>query len=578
MLMNTEHWPLIVAWILMISFVHCKPRIVSISDQRQSCESFVYCQGPLLDIVQRARLFPDSKTFVDMSQTNSPEETFANFNDLMDTTENHPTKEQLVEFINRNFLQNSDELDYWSPEDYTQNPRILSQIKDKELKKFTGDLINIWPSLGRKVSEKVFKNPEKYSLIPVPNGFIIPGGRFKELYYWDSYWIIEGLLISDMDKTAKGMIENLLFMVEKYGFIPNGGRIYYLNRSQPPLLTLMANIYLEKTKDLAFIHKNIALLDKELTYWIEKKTIDINFNGNLYRMAHYQSESNTPRPESYIEDINTCSYFDTIKSQEHCYQGLKSGAESGWDFSSRWFFDHEGGIRTNLTHIDAQRVVPVDLNAFLCVSFAILSSFYMQLGDAESAQKWAALFEQWLNSIQEVLYNEEDGIWYDFDLTLSRPRKIFYPSNFAPLWAGTYNPIFKKEYGRRAATYFNRMEIAQFKGGIPTSLDGNNEQWDMPNAWPPLQEIVILGLWNTGEKQARKIAKYSAERWLEANLRGFNEQNAMFEKYDSTRVGQYGGGGEYEVQKGFGWTNGVALKLIEKFYTFKNKLEKTNLP
>lgn len=199
------------------------------SDPTQSCDSLVYCQGRLLDTVQQARVFSDSKTFVDLSQINSPDVTLQNFNDLMAATNDQPTKEQILEFVKSNFEDNA-ELVAWTPEDFTSNPGFLEKIKNKEIRKFASDLVGIWPSLGRKIGASVFGEPEKHSLIGVPNGIIIPGGRFKEFYYWDSYWIIEGLLLSEMYDTARGMIENLLFMVEKYGFVPNGGRVYYLNR------------------------------------------------------------------------------------------------------------------------------------------------------------------------------------------------------------------------------------------------------------------------------------------------------------------------------------------------------------
>lgn len=200
-----------------------------VSDPRQSCDSEVYCQGQLLDTIQRAGLYPDSKTFVDMNQVNSEEITLENFRQLMENTSNNPSKQDLENFISTNFNDNS-ELENWTPEDYTSSPEFLDRIKNKEIRQFASEIVAIWPSLGRKVADVVFTQPDKHSLIGVPNGFIIPGGRFREFYYWDTYWIIEGLLISEMTNTAKGIIDNFLYIVEKYGFIPNGGRIYYLNR------------------------------------------------------------------------------------------------------------------------------------------------------------------------------------------------------------------------------------------------------------------------------------------------------------------------------------------------------------
>ena len=125
------------------------------------------------------------------------------------------------------------------------------------------------------------------------------GGRFKEFYYWDSYWIVQGLLLCDMTKTARGILENFLSMITKYGHIPNGGRVYYINRSQPPLLTPMVNNYVTKTKDIAFLKKNIHLLEKEFEFWMKKRTITFRKDGKEYTLARYYAPSLGPRPESY---------------------------------------------------------------------------------------------------------------------------------------------------------------------------------------------------------------------------------------------------------------------------------------
>jgi len=130
------------------------------------------------------------------------------------------------------------------------------------------------------VKKEVKDNPELYSLIFVPNGFIIPGGRFKELYYWDTYWIVKGLLLSDMHETTKGVIENLLWLVQKLGLIPNGSRVYYEQRSQVPLLIPMVDAYYKKTKDHEFIKNNFHLLEKEFSYWIEHATVEVAFLPN----------------------------------------------------------------------------------------------------------------------------------------------------------------------------------------------------------------------------------------------------------------------------------------------------------
>lgn len=278
------------------------------AQHKQTCNNPIYCQGDVLHVVQTAKVFNDSKTFVDMSLVNPVNETLANFYAMMTETENNPSREKVQEFVNKNF-RSIGELEEIHPTDFQSEPKIVKEISDPVVRTFTKNLIGIWPSLTRKVSYHVFEDPDTHSLIPVEYPFIIPGGRFKEYYYWDTYWIIKGLLLSDMVETARGMVQNILSMVERYGFVPNGGRVYYLNRSQPPVLTLMVYDYMKYTKDYEFIRQNIATLEKELKFWLTKRTVPIRKGGKTFVLAHYDSSSDTPRPESYFEDIETCSVF-----------------------------------------------------------------------------------------------------------------------------------------------------------------------------------------------------------------------------------------------------------------------------
>ncbi|XP_050309911.1 trehalase-like [Anthonomus grandis grandis] len=529
-----------------------------------SCDDLVFCQGTLLDTVQKHKLYSDSKTFVDMTQKNDPNVTLANFEKMMTDKLNSPTKSDVQTFVQENF-EFVNETENWTPSDFVASPLFLTNILDADVKTFAKNLVSLWPLLGRKVTDSVKQYPNRHSLIPVNEGFIVPGGRFREIYYWDSYWIIKGLLISEMHQTVKGMLNNFIYFIQKYGFIPNGSRVYYVNRSHPPLFTLMVGLYLQYTDDLEWVTQNIAHIEKELQFWLDQRTLDIVKDGMSYKLSHYGTSSNTPRPESYAEDLETCSYCKTDAEKNECYNALKTAAETGWDFSTRWIFDLEGNPSANLSLIDSKRVIPVDLNALLCKSFRLLSQFYDRAGNETKKAQWASQADTWQNNIEMFLYNEQDGIWYDYDFNLNRQRKYFYASNFAPLWCDCYDLTKKNEHGQKAVDYFNKVGLSSFKGGIPASLDQSGEQWDLPNAWPPLQEFVVLGLDKTGNTEAVKLARELGKRWIEANMKGFEQTGAMYEKYDAINLGQYGGGGEYEVQLGFGWSNGVALSFIDKY-------------
>ncbi|KAJ3624001.1 hypothetical protein MTP99_017659 [Tenebrio molitor] len=546
--------------------------VEEVHSQKLTCKSLIYCQGDLLRVVQMAGIFKDSKTFVDMSLIGTTERTLKNFERMMTKTQGTPSKNDVIEFIQRNFQASHNELENWYPTDYQVNPPFLRKIKEVRIRNFAKKLLDLWPNLGRKVKPEVIQNPFKYSIIPVPNGFIVPGGRFREIYYWDSYWIIKGLLICGMKHTAKGMLENFFKIVDTYGFVPNGSRIYYLDRSQPPLLTMMVAEFMEVANDVLWLKNNIQHLEKELRFWLNIKTVDVMKNGQKYRLARYQSSDDSPRPESYIEDIHTASRYRTEDEKRHCYMGLRTGAESGWDFSGRWFFDGQGGNRADLSTINPTRIIPVDLNAFLCKCFLLMHRFYSKIHNHERAKFWLQKYKEWYKAIHDVLYNEDDGIWYDFDVELRVQRKHFYPSNFAPLWTQTYDENDARTYGRNATRYLHTKGIMNFEGGVPSSLFETGEQWDLPNAWAPNQAFVIFGLDKTNDPEAQRIAHTLAHRWIDSLIKVATDTQEMFEKYNAMFKGMYGGGGEYEVQTGFGWTNGVMLELIE-YYFIKNRNE-----
>lgn len=200
------------------------------------------------------------------------------------------------------FVLEGQEFVPWNPTDWKPNPAFLSNIRDPEFAEFAREVHAIWPQLGRQMREEVASPPfpEKYSLIYVPHPTIVPGGRFREFYYWDSYWIQIGLLKSEMYDTVEGMILNFASMVEHLGYIPNGGRLYY-ERSQPPFFIPMVKNYHEATGNDEFVKELLPTLVKEFRFWEEKRAVTFEFtNGRQYKMFRYNSAKNGPRPESYM--------------------------------------------------------------------------------------------------------------------------------------------------------------------------------------------------------------------------------------------------------------------------------------
>uniref|UniRef100_A0A1B6EEF7 Trehalase n=2 Tax=Clastoptera arizonana TaxID=38151 RepID=A0A1B6EEF7_9HEMI len=529
-----------------------------------ACNSDIYCFGKLLHVIQTSRIYPDSKTFVDMKMKYSPNETLQRFEDMMRKLDQKPNKNDVEKFVNATFDPAGSEFEEFEPEDWIQKPNFLEKITDPDLKEWANQLNMLWKVLGRKMIDDVRIHPEQYSIIYVPNPVIVPGGRFREFYYWDSYWIMRGLLISEMYHTVRGMLENFLSIVETYGFIPNGGRVYYTRRSQPPLLIPMMKSYIDATHDKEFLQKNINTLEKEFKFWIVNRTVTIEKDGHHYTLARYKDSSSGPRPESYREDIEHSEIFKTDEEKEDFYTELKAAAESGWDFSSRWFITN-GTNKGKLTNLKTRYIIPVDLNAIIHWNANLMSDFYKELGNLEKADEFSKIAEKWLMAVTKILWHEEVGAWLDYDILNDIKRDYFYPTNISPFWTNCYDLNNREYYVSRVLKYLEKSQIQIQHGGTPSSFEHTGEQWDYPNAWPPLQYILIVGLEQTEDAWAQDLAYELTEKWVRSNYKAYNDSHTMYEKYDATLSGGHGGGGEYQIVTGFGWTNGVIMELLEKY-------------
>ncbi|XP_073785696.1 trehalase isoform X3 [Danio rerio] len=267
------------------------------------------------------------------------------------------------------------------------------------------------------------------------------------------------------------------------------------------------------------------------------------------------------RPESYSDDVELAEGLST-EAQKQLWMDLTSGAESGWDFSSRWFIDDTGRNNGSLRDTQTSSILPADLNAIMCRNERLLASFHRSLGNEEKALKYEKALSARIKAVESLLWDAEKGAWFDYNLVNKTRHLSFYPSNLAPLWAQCYS---KSEMSDQAVQYLRDSGGLDYPNGIPTSLSDSGQQWDMPNTWPPLQHIIIEGLSGLHSAHAQELAFSLAQRWIQTNWRAFIKYEAMFEKYDVSGDGKPGGGGEYEVQLGFGWTNGVALQLLDQY-------------
>ncbi|XP_062329245.1 trehalase [Osmerus eperlanus] len=541
----------------VVILVHCVK-----SGHPPPCDSEIYCTGDVLRHVQMAKLFDDDKYFVDMKMRVSPDIVLLAFHNLTQKAPNMtvvPTK--LREFLKMYFEEPGKEFEPWNPPDWHGKPQFLDKVADKKLHDWAKKLHQLWKSLGRKIRPDVRDHPELYSQIYTPHPVIVPGGRFRELYYWDSYWVINGLLLSEMIDTARGMIQNFAYLVNRYGFIPNGGRIYYERRSQPPFFCLMVESYYQATKDDSFLRTVMPALDQEYRFWMQNRSVTVETNGKKHVLNRFNVLVGLPRPESYSDDIELAAGL-TEDAEERLFAELNTGAESGWDFSHRWYIDSHGNNNGSLRDIQTSQILPTDLNALLCRNERTLASFHQILGDSSAAAQYNLAAERRVEAVEAVLWDEEKGAWFDYNLKTNSTHTGFYASNLAPIWAQCYK---QPAMGDKALQYLKESGASLFANGVPTSLQDSGQQWDYPNAWPPLQHMLIEGLSKLPSVEAKEMAFELAQKWIKTNWVAYDKYEAMFEKYDVNGDGKPGGGGEYEVQLGFGWTNGAALQLLDQY-------------
>uniref|UniRef100_A0A8C2BEU9 Trehalase n=1 Tax=Cyprinus carpio TaxID=7962 RepID=A0A8C2BEU9_CYPCA len=520
----------------------------------------IYCTGEVLRQVQMAKLFDDDKYFVDMKLTTAPEvvvEAFANLSSGF-PNKTVPSSE-LRKFLQTYFEEPGKEFEQWTPPDWHSKPKFLSRVSDSKYRSWAEELHSLWKSLGRKIRDDVRDHPELYSQIYTPHPVVVPGGRFRELYYWlvflffrDSYWVINGLLLSEMTETARGMILNFVYLVERYGFVPNGGRVYYERRSQPPFLPLMVESFYEVTGDKDFLRQVLPALETEYSFWMQNRSLAVSMSGLTHILNRYNVPVDRPRPESYSDDVELAEGLS-----KKLWIELTSGAESGWDFSSRWYIDSTGRNNGTLRDTQTSSILPADLNAIMCRNERLLASFHRILGNEEKAAEYEKALSARIKVVESLLWDAERGAWFDFSLVNETRHTSFYPSNLAPLWAQCYsNP----EMANQAVQYLTGSGGLDYPNGVPTSLRESGQQWDMPNAWPPLQHMIIEGLSGLNSAHAKELAFSLAQRWIQTNWRAYIKY-----EYDVNGDGKPGGGGEYEVQLGFGWTNGVALQLLNQY-------------
>ncbi|MCL6745298.1 MULTISPECIES: alpha,alpha-trehalase [Kosakonia] len=486
--------------------------------------------GPLFSDVQTAKLFPDQKTFADAVPKGDPLMILADYR--MQRTQ---TSFDLRHFVDVNFTLPKEGEKYVPPEGQNLREHIDG----------------LWPVLTRTTD-----SAGKWdSLLPLPKPYVVPGGRFREVYYWDSYFTMLGLAESGHWDKIEDMVTNFGHEIDTWGHIPNGNRSYYLSRSQPPFFSLMVELLATHDGDEA-LKTWLPQMEKEYQYWMEgadtlqpgqanKRVVKLSDGSILNR---YWDDRDTPRPESWLDDVTTAKNNPNRPATE-IYRDLRSAAASGWDFSSRWMDDPNqlGTIRTT-------SIVPVDLNALMFKMEKMLARGYQAAGDSAKASQYDALANARQKGIEANLWNEKEGWYADYDLKTKKVRNQLTAAALYPLFV---NAAAKDRADKVASAAKERLLKP---GGIATTTVKSGQQWDAPNGWAPLQWVATAGLQNYDQQ---KLAMEVSWRFLTNVQHTYDREKKLVEKYDVSTTGTGGGGGEYPLQDGFGWTNGVTLKMLD---------------
>jgi len=491
--------------------------------------------GPLFADVQLAGLFDDSKTFADAEPLAPPAAIAAGY-----ARARGDSGFDLRAFVASRFAL---------PRPPESSYRADSSVPMEE------HVRALWPVLTRAPPAS---GPARWSsLIPLPHPYVVPGGRFREVYYWDSYFTMLGLVADGRLDLVRDMLDNFAWLVGRFGHVPNGNRTYYLSRSQPPFLAAMVGLLAAAT-DTAHALAYLPALETERAFWMDGAGAVAP--GGAYRrvvrlpdgwtLNRYWDDRADPRPEAYRRDRELAQALPAER-REALYRNVRATAESGWDFSSRWMRD-PGDLRT----LETTDLVPVDLNSLLWYEerlIAALRAFRALPGDAAAARRFERAAEERRRALLAAAYDSAGGFFYDVRWRTGA-RVADRPTLAAavPLYFG----LATSEQGRAVAERLERDFLRP--GGLVTTLVASGQQWDAPNGWAPLE-------WMAGEGARRygraDLADTVRARWLALNRRTYGETGRMMEKYDVVDLTRRAGGGEYPAQDGFGWTNGVALAM-----------------
>ena len=497
---------------------------------------------PLFQQVQRAHLYPDQKTFADALPKSDPAALVADWQRARTQL-----GFDLGTFVGEHFTVPGDAEAYIPPAGQTLRAHIET----------------LWPHLTRSTPDV-----DPYgSLLPLPKPYVVPGGRFREVYYWDSYFTLLGLASSARWEQVRDMVDNFAWQLDQYGHIPNGNRSYYLSRSQPPFFSLMVDLLATHEGDAAY-QRYLPQLRAEHAFWMRgsegllpgaasERAVRMN-DGSL--LNRYWDARAVPRTESWTDDLATAAKAPQ-RAPSQVYRDLRAGAESGWDFSSRWLVHP-----AELSSIHTTQIVPVDLNSLLFHLEKTVARAARASGERAVSRDFERMAKQRREAINALLWDERQGWYADRDMERGTPRPALTAAALFPLWLEVAEPVQAKRTAQAVELQLLR------EGGLLTTTENTGQQWDAPNGWAPLQWVAVDGLQRYGQDG---LARQVGVRFLRTVQRVYERAGKLVEKYvlEGEVGGGGGGGGEYPLQDGFGWSNGVTLALLDRLCAKGRKCE-----
>jgi alpha,alpha-trehalase len=479
--------------------------------------------------VQSARIFPDGKTFADAVPKEPPERILAAYR-----REQPRSAEALKTFVDAHFAL---------------PPEARSETAEPGHDSLLTHIDRLWNQLTRTTKTA----PPYSSLLTLPYPYVVPGGRFREMYYWDSYFTMLGLMQSGRPELAEDMVRDFAYLIDTFGHVPNGARTYYLSRSQPPFFFEMVGLLSADDPPAAF-GRYLPELRREYAFWMRGASGLQRGSARFHAVMlddgsilnRYWDDEDTPRDESYAEDTELAK--GSTREPRQLYRDIRAAAESGWDFSSRWFADAQ--TRASL---DTTEIIPIDLNSLLFGLEQAISAGCMRTGDSTCRREFEQRAMRRRKAIDRYLWDEPSGAYLDYRWTRRERIAGISAATLYPLFVAMSSPLQAQAVARTTRDSLLKA------GGIVTTPRDSGQQWDSPNGWAPLQWIAVDGL---RRHHQLSLAATVACRWMAGVNHLYGETGKLVEKYDVVDTGRRGGGGEYPTQDGFGWTNGVMRRLV----------------